>query len=41
MRPSNGVIVINSMMARLELFNEGVIEGKDMSMEVGLGKQVQ
>ena len=29
------------MMARLELFNEAVIEGKDMSMEVSLGKQIQ
>ena len=40
-KPSNGVIVINSMLARLELFNEAVIQGKDMSMEVKLGKQIQ
>lgn len=40
-KQTNGAIVINSILGKLELFNESVIEGKDMSVEVKLGSQIK
>ena len=37
-KQSNGIITINSILGKLELFNEGVIAGKDMSIELKLGQ---
>ena len=36
-KQNNGVITINSILGKLELFNESIIEGKNMSIELKLG----
>lgn len=40
-KQSNGTIVINSILGKLELFNEGIISQKDMSIEIKLGQQTK
>ena len=36
----NGSILVNSIIVRLEPFNEELIKGKDFSIELKIGKQV-
>jgi hypothetical protein len=37
----NGLIVVNSILGKLELFNEDLITNKNISMELKLGRQIQ
>jgi hypothetical protein len=40
-KQSNGIIIVNSILGRLELFNDALIENRNMSLELKLGKQAQ
>lgn len=39
--PKNGIITVNSIIGKLELFNQDSIDGKDASIELKLGKVSQ
>ena len=39
--PKNGFIFVNSVVAKLEPFNEEFIENKSFSLESSLGRQLQ
>lgn len=41
LKQSNGVITINSILGKLQLFNELIIKDKNMSLQVKLGNQIK